>query len=213
MPLDWTTLEAPAGTTDALTRAVLVLAGLLLARAALAPGLRVAGRLPGRLGRASAALGRAVRPGLSRRILAGVLGLGVPTASIAAGLPVASAQAIDRQSTAHPATPPRIGPALPTVPPGTVTRTVIVVVPGDTLWDIARRHLPAGASAAQVARDWPRWYAANRAAIGPDPNLLRPGTRLRSPDRRSTGTSTSSLDRPPATGPEAVARSLDPDRR
>jgi hypothetical protein len=32
-----------------------------------------------------------------------------------------------------------------------------------------------------VARTWPRWYAANRDAIGPDPDLLRPGTVLHPP--------------------------------
>jgi hypothetical protein len=34
-----------------------------------------------------------------------------------------------------------------------------------------------------VAREWPRWYAANRRAIGADPGLLRPGQRLHSPSR------------------------------
>ena len=213
VPLDWTALEAPVGTSDALTRAVLVLAGLLLLRTALATGLRVARRLPVRLGRASTAVARAVRPGLARRVLAGVLGLGVPATVSVAALPVASAHVID--ATAQPAGPTRIGPVVPVAPRGAEPRTATVVVPGDTLWDIARRHLPSGASAADVARAWPRWYAANRAVIGPDPDLLHPGMRLQSPDRRSTGTSTSSLDRPRATGADAdaVARSLDPDRR
>ena len=94
-------------------------------------------------------------------------------------------------------------------------QVVVVVRPGDTLWDIARRHLPASATSSDVARAWPRWYAANRAVIGPDPALLRPGTRLRSPDRRPAGTPASTHDRPSATRtePGAVARSLDPDRR
>jgi nucleoid-associated protein YgaU len=43
-----------------------------------------------------------------------------------------------------------------------------VVVAGDTLWGIA-------------GADWPRWYAANRALVGPDPDLIRPGQRLAPP--------------------------------
>ena len=57
----------------------------------------------------------------------------------------------------------------------------VVVRRGDTLWHIAERHLPAGASAAEIAAEWPRWYAANESAIGADPDLLLPGTRLVAP--------------------------------
>ncbi len=56
-----------------------------------------------------------------------------------------------------------------------------VVVVRDSLWTIAAAHLPAGASNAAVDRAWPRWYAANRSAIGSNPDLLRPGTRLDPP--------------------------------
>jgi nucleoid-associated protein YgaU len=51
----------------------------------------------------------------------------------------------------------------------------IVVRRGDTLWDITARHLGPDAGAGEVAAAWPRWYAANRAVIGADPDLLRPG--------------------------------------
>ena len=54
----------------------------------------------------------------------------------------------------------------------------VVVRRGDTLWDLAARHLGPDATAADIAAEWPRWYAANRQAIGPDPDLLRPGERL-----------------------------------
>jgi resuscitation-promoting factor RpfA len=60
----------------------------------------------------------------------------------------------------------------------------VTVRTGDTLWDIARRHLPAGADAAAIADAWPRWYAANRHVIGPDADLLRPGQRLVPPPAR-----------------------------
>ena len=54
----------------------------------------------------------------------------------------------------------------------------IVVRPGDSLWTLTARRLGPGASGAQVAAAWPRLYAANRAAIGADPNLIHPGQRL-----------------------------------
>jgi nucleoid-associated protein YgaU len=57
----------------------------------------------------------------------------------------------------------------------------VVVVRGDTLWEIAARHLPAGASDAQVAAAWPAWYAANTATIGPDPGRILPGQVLTVP--------------------------------
>lgn len=60
----------------------------------------------------------------------------------------------------------------------------VVVRAGDTLWDIAARHLRARGHAtdpAEIAAEWPRWHAANRAVIGPDPDRLLPGQRLRIP--------------------------------
>lgn len=56
-----------------------------------------------------------------------------------------------------------------------------VVRRGDTLWDIAARHLGATASAADIARAWPRWYTANQSAIGPNPQLIHPGLVLHAP--------------------------------
>ncbi|ANS78406.1 hypothetical protein SGUI_1010 [Serinicoccus hydrothermalis] len=53
-----------------------------------------------------------------------------------------------------------------------------VVRRGDTLWDLAERHLGPDATPAQVAQEWPRWYAANLEIIGPDPDLLLPGQEL-----------------------------------
>lgn len=60
----------------------------------------------------------------------------------------------------------------------------VAVEPGDSLWLIAARRLAeSGTSveAAQIARAWPRWYQANRSAIGDDPDLLRPGLKLLAP--------------------------------
>lgn len=58
----------------------------------------------------------------------------------------------------------------------------VVVRPGDSLWRIAeaeltRRH-GAAPSDAEVAAYWPRIHAANRALVGPDPDLVRPGVPL-----------------------------------
>jgi nucleoid-associated protein YgaU len=57
----------------------------------------------------------------------------------------------------------------------------VVVHHGDTLWTIAARHLGQGATDSQIAAHWHRWWAANRDQIGPDPNLIHPGQRLRPP--------------------------------
>lgn len=55
---------------------------------------------------------------------------------------------------------------------------------GDSLWVLAARELGSGATDVEIARYWPRWYAANRDVIGGDPNHLLPGTVLTVPDRR-----------------------------
>lgn len=59
---------------------------------------------------------------------------------------------------------------------------VAVVRRGDSLWTIAARHLGPDATAAEVAHEWPRWYAANRHLIGDDPGLILPGQVLVAPD-------------------------------
>jgi nucleoid-associated protein YgaU len=56
-----------------------------------------------------------------------------------------------------------------------------LVRPGDCLWLIAARRLGPQASAAEVAGEWPRWYAMNRQLIGADPDLIRPGQVLVAP--------------------------------
>jgi hypothetical protein len=63
----------------------------------------------------------------------------------------------------------------------------VVVLRGDTLWDIARSHLGPGASDAEVAEAWPAWYDANRAVIGDDPDVIRPGQILRQPTVTAAG--------------------------
>ncbi|MGB3257173.1 MAG: hypothetical protein WBG89_11110 [Ornithinimicrobium sp.] len=60
----------------------------------------------------------------------------------------------------------------------------VVVRRGDTLWAIAAADLAPGASEAQIAAHWPRWYEANRLTIGPDPDLILPGHILQPPTPR-----------------------------
>ncbi|BEP14700.1 LysM peptidoglycan-binding domain-containing protein [Acidothermaceae bacterium B102] len=55
---------------------------------------------------------------------------------------------------------------------------LVTVRPGDSLWRIAARALPRGASETSIERSWHRWYRANRSVIGPDPGLLQPGQQL-----------------------------------
>lgn len=57
----------------------------------------------------------------------------------------------------------------------------VVVRRGDTLWSIAARHLGPGATDAEIAEQWPRWWQANRGRIGDDPDLLLPGQVLVAP--------------------------------
>lgn len=80
----------------------------------------------------------------------------------------------------------------------------VVVHRGDTLWAIAAAHLPDGAPAAQIDAAWREWYAANRAVIGADPNLVIPGQQLSPPprwrtERRSTGGTPAGMDAAPET--------------
>jgi nucleoid-associated protein YgaU len=87
--------------------------------------------------------------------------------------------------------------------PRVSTNDLVTVRRGDTLWSVARRHLGARATDAQVAHEWPRWYAANRAVIGPDPNSLRPGQQLRPPRSSAFRAASSVGGLTPAFGPTA----------
>ncbi|MEW1806148.1 hypothetical protein [Pseudarthrobacter sp. NPDC080039] len=58
----------------------------------------------------------------------------------------------------------------------------VTVLAGDTLWDIVACFLGPEASEVDIALEWPRWYAANRALIGGSPDVLLPGQVLQAPE-------------------------------
>ncbi|WP_354184853.1 hypothetical protein [Arthrobacter sp. UYCu712] len=57
----------------------------------------------------------------------------------------------------------------------------VTVRAGDSLWSLAAARLGPLATDADIAREWPRLYQANRAVIGDSPHVLRPGQILRPP--------------------------------
>lgn len=120
---------------------------------------------------------------------------GGPTRLTAAGSTVEATWAAEQARAQAPGLDPGWVPERPPPAPRTITPLPaapgrsgllvdeeVVVHRGDTLWDIAARRLGPAASDALVAAEWPRWYAANRAVIGADPDQLQPGQRLRPPD-------------------------------
>ncbi|MBU4214622.1 MAG: LysM peptidoglycan-binding domain-containing protein [Cellulomonas sp.] len=104
--------------------------------------------------------------------------VGTPTTET----PTEEAPTVERPTEEAPAdaTPATTPTAVP-VPSGAGATSRVVVQPGDTLWDIARRSLPEGASEAQIADAWPAWYEANRQTVGADPDLIQPGQVLLAP--------------------------------
>ncbi|MGO1319546.1 MAG: LysM peptidoglycan-binding domain-containing protein [Galactobacter sp.] len=87
-----------------------------------------------------------------------------------------------RQATSAPRTwnAPRPSTDLPSTL-GASRRDEVIVAHGDTLWDLAAKHLGPSANTHDIAQEWPRWYRANRDVIGNDPHLILPGTRLLPP--------------------------------
>lgn len=84
------------------------------------------------------------------------------------------------------------GLRLPDRPSGAVSapvtppeRSAVVVSAGDCLWSIAERALnadgPGRAGHREIAAAAHAWHVANRAAIGDDPDLIRPGMSLSPP--------------------------------
>jgi nucleoid-associated protein YgaU len=95
--------------------------------------------------------------------------------------PVASASPLDWPGlTAAPPAPAHQPVVAATKPQPHVAQPAhrLVVRRGDSLWSLTARQLGPGATPARIAAGWPLLYAANRHAIGADPNLIRPGQQL-----------------------------------
>lgn len=88
-----------------------------------------------------------------------------------------------------PSDPPRAAPPVPTdlvvtiptvnAPAAGSDGHPYTVRPGDSLWRIAAEHDRADGPGAGAS--WRDWYDANADVIGPDPDLIHPGTVLTSP--------------------------------
>lgn len=154
--------------------------------------------LPGALGDLGRTVATTWSPAVTRGLVRAALGAAVASGPLAAQTAQAAwgDQAIyptlDRVNSA-PAAASISAPARPDSPsPGSVAGGagagaghVVVVRPGDTLWGIAAENLGRGQSPSQVARAWPEWYEANRSIIGPDPDRIAVGLRLRPPAPQS----------------------------
>lgn len=175
--------------------------GMLLAMGAwllLAGLVGAATSIPGPVGRAAGVAWAWLVPRAVRAALAAAVGIGAATTPVwAAGQPAVDSGAVTTgadqvplvtrpttQGRWSPSTPlrsamspaPRSESASTDRPAQTVT-----VQHGDSLWALAARGLGPGSTDAEVAAEWPRWYALNRTTIGPDPDLLVTGTVLTVP--------------------------------
>lgn len=195
-PVAWRTLTDPGSVADP-TAPVLAVAGLAVWALAcwlvLGAALVCAGHLPGVAGRAAGAVAARAVPVVLRRTVQVVLGAGLALGGVgvlpAAAEPGAGGAAVSLDWPVQAVPNPVAGPVT-RLPPSDATGSTaipaaVVVASGDTLWGLADRALRAGGdtapSTATVAASWPSWWSANRVAIGADPDLLRPGTRLLAP--------------------------------
>jgi hypothetical protein len=163
---------------------MLVALVVVLAWVAAAGALDRLRRRAGLLGQVAGAAWRLLVPAAMRvavttvATVGGVSGVGslTPVAAMdAAAPPDAALPRLDRPTTSAAPAAVRSAPVADHVP------ARVTVMPGDSLWRIASRHLGPGATTPAVAAHWPRWYEANRARIGPDPDLILVGTQLRPP--------------------------------
>jgi hypothetical protein len=157
------------------------------------------GLVPGAIGRVAAEVTRRVTPVAMRRAARLALGLAVAAGPVAAAAPAVAGANVTRISAAleGPVTPasaqlPGIGRpgenavagrgpvSRPAAPQPSVEQTV-PVRRGDCLWTVAASALGPAATNAEIAAEWPRWYAANRSVIGADPDLILPGMVLHRP--------------------------------
>ncbi|WP_127573952.1 LysM peptidoglycan-binding domain-containing protein [Georgenia faecalis] len=105
----------------------------------------------------------------------------VPVDLVPAPAPSPGGVPADLGWAAAPSTPERVLAARTVEAPPAARAATHTVERGECLWSIAAQHLGPEADAADIARAWPRWYALNRAVVGPDPDLIHPGQVLLAP--------------------------------
>lgn len=208
--LDAARAGVPVPPAHALTGALAGLGAATTGWLVLGIVLEVLARVPGTVGVAAGRTAAALSPLVVRRVVALVLGASIGTGAVGAAhatpqgvltsvtssdavTPGATSDLPDPSWTPGPGPDPGWTPEQPRVRPQPDVRVLtgapraedrsgdVVVHRGDSLWTVAARHLGEGASDAEIAAEWPRWYAANRHVVGPDPDLLHPGQVLRSP--------------------------------
>lgn len=196
-PRTWLATEGMDGVSGDLAMSALWLLSLWLALGIL---LSTLSHLPGAGGRVCAVAVRLTLPRWARRYLVTLTGVTLVFAplesSLAAAMtaPPSAAVAVavvtqDVSTTEHPDTTDTPGwPMTPAASPPEAPQdeATVTVRPGDSLWLIAARHNFAAAdqappSQADIAAECQRWYAANMATIGKDPDLIRPGLHLHAP--------------------------------
>ncbi|SDC05000.1 hypothetical protein SAMN05660690_0344 [Geodermatophilus telluris] len=187
-----------AGPEALLLGAVAVLAWAVWAWGALGLALTALSALPGWAGALAGVLLRGVLPASGRRAAALALGVGLTTVVALPGPSAAPAPVVvvtagaetvgavpdwtasTGATTAAVPIAPAAVPDWPAPAPGDH-----VVLRGECLWSIAAADLRARAGAepsdAEVATAVGRWWAANAAVVGDDPDLLLPGQVLRPP--------------------------------
>lgn len=206
----WHSLVRPAAPSpeDALMVMAAAVASLLAAWLGVGTTASFLAALPGTIGQTSRRVSDRIAPRVVRRLVAVALGgaLVATTPGLAVAAPADSGGsavlagrhtlvatvapdldphffAVDSPGPLDPHFVAVGKPSVVTATPAAVdTRTGSYVVRrGDSLWHIAARELPSGATSAQIATRWQQWYAANRATIGPDPDQLEIGQRLEVP--------------------------------
>jgi hypothetical protein len=195
-PHDWVRREGADIAAAQLAQCLVWFAAAWLALALIGA---LASAVPGAIGSVAARLSALLLPAAMRRAVAGLIGVSValaPTAASAAAVAsmpgtIVATRPVPIPSPSLPIQAVPIDLAPPVLPndphlPLPIPRPerdarAVVVRGGDSLWRIAEQALGATATPAQVATAWPAWYAANRAEIGADPDVLHTGQQLIAP--------------------------------
>ena len=179
-----TTVSVASRPEDVVLAAAGLLGWVVWAWGALGLLLTAASPAPGVYGTLARGLSRVVLPASLRTAAGLALGAGLVVAAPGA----AAAPAADPVGVAVPdwptGGPAATTPAPPDWPVAAANPDGHLVVPGDCLWRIAEdrlRQTGADPTDADVAIAVGRWWTANAAVIGPDPDLLQPGQVLLPP--------------------------------